>query len=807
MRMKRGVMRPMVSVILVTYNTRELLARCLEALPAALEGVSYEVWVVDNGSTDDTLAWLQAHHPEVQILSNPGNRGFAAANNQAMARARGRYFLLLNTDTIPLPGALAALVHHLEEHPEIGMAGGSLLNPDGSPQGCAADFPTLWTELLLLTGPIGRWLLGSHFPFHPPVESPKAVDWVSGACLLVRREVVEAIGGLDEGYFMYGEEVDWCWRARRAGWQVAVVPQARVIHLGSATARRMDGMRRRWLYAGKARFLRRARGPLAAILYRVAVWSTTLLKWLGMTFLGRREQAAAYAAVIRPEGWLRWARIFLTPPAGMLFLLLFLSTVYIFPRWADWNQNSRLDLVLALVEQGTFRIDAFVENTGDYAVVRGHYYSDKAPGLAFAAVPAYTLLHRVLVHPLAEPLTRYLEESAAFRATLNPAGTGVSSWKVRFAIALVILSALVVALPSATIALWLHGLLRQRWGSHPVAWMIPLIYGLGTPAFAYANLFVAHQFVAALLMAAFALAWGIRRGLLGEGWMIPVGFLLAYAAISEYPAVLIAGGIAGYLVGRGGDSIRQWARRVLWLAAGGLPPLLLAAWHNAVVFGSPFQLGYAYSALWQEVHHQGFFSLRGPSLEALWGITFSPYRGLFFRSPFLLIGFAGLWWMLRDREWRAEGGLATWAVLGFLAFNASSVMWDGGFAVGPRYLLPMVPFLALAAGFVVPAIARSRAGIGLMAMLGLWSLGMVVLESLAGQQFPQYQRFPLVEYVWPRWQAGDIARNWGMLLGLRGLSSLLPLGTLWGLGLWWFARPPRRRVAERIGSRALEGRP
>lgn len=289
--------------------------------------------------------------------------------------------------------------------------------------------------------------------------------------------------------------------------------------------------------------------------------------------------------------------------------------------------------------------------------------------------------------------------------------------------------------------------------------------------------------------------------------MIPVGFLLAYAAISEYPAVLIAGGIAGYLVGRGGDSIRQWARRVLWLAAGGLPPLLLAAWHNAVVFGSPFQLGYAYSALWQEVHHQGFFSLRGPSLEALWGITFSPYRGLFFRSPFLLIGFAGLWWMLRDREWRAEGGLATWAVLGFLAFNASSVMWDGGFAVGPRYLLPMVPFLALAAGFVVPAIARSRAGIGLMAMLGLWSLGMVVLESLAGQQFPQYQRFPLVEYVWPRWQAGDIARNWGMLLGLRGLSSLLPLGTLWGLGLWWFARPPRRRVAERIGSRALEGRP
>ena len=800
-------MRPMVSVILVTYNTRELLARCLEALPAALTGIPYEIWVVDNGSTDDTLAWLQTHYPQIQILSNPSNRGFAAANNQAMARAQGRYFLLLNTDTIPRPGALAALVHYLEEHPEIGIAGGSLLNPDGSPQGCAADFPTLGTELLLLTGPIGRWLRGPHFPFHPPAESPKPVDWVSGACLLVRREVVEAIGGLDEGYFMYGEEVDWCWRARRAGWQVAVVPQARVIHLGSATARRMDGMRRRWLYAGKARFLRRARGPLIAALYQAAVWLITLLKWLGMTLLGRREQAAAYGAVIHPEGWLRWARIFFTPTAGLLFMLLFLSTIYTFPRWADWNQNSRLDLVLALVEQGTFRIDAFVENTGDYAVVGGHFYSDKAPGLAFAAVPVYALLHQALVHPLAAPLARYLEGSAAFRATLNPAGTGVSPWKVRLAIALVVLSALVVAFPSAAIGIWLHGLLRERFGSHPVSWILPMVYGLGTPAFAYANLFVSHQFVAALLMAAFALAWGIRRGLLGDGGRIPLGFLLAYAVISEYPAILIAAGIAVYSLWGQGGSPRRIARWTLMMALGGAIPLLLAAWHNAVVFGSPFRLGYAYSALWQDVHRQGFFSLRGPSLEALWGITFNPYRGLFFRSPFLLLGFVGLWRMLRDPEWQAEGWLATWAVLSFIAFNASSVMWDGGFAVGPRYLLPMVPFLALVAGFAVPAIARSRAGIGLVAVLGLWSFGMVVLESLAGQQFPQYQRFPLVEYVWPRWQAGDIARNWGMLLGLRGPSSLLPLGTLWGLGLGWLARPPRRFAAERIGPRVLEGRP
>ncbi|MDW8184270.1 MAG: glycosyltransferase family 2 protein [Anaerolineae bacterium] len=789
-------MTPLVSVILVTYNTRDLLARCLESLPAALEGIPYEVWVVDNASTDDTIPWLRAQHPEVHVLANPTNRGFAAANNQAMAQARGRYFLLLNTDTLPQPGSLAALVDYLEHHPEVGIAGSSLLNPDGTPQGCAADFPTLGTELLLLLGPIGHRLLGSHFPFHPPAEAPRRVDWVSGACLLIRREVVEAIGGLDEGYFVYGEEVDWCWRAWQAGWEVAVVPQARVIHLGSATARRMDGLRRRWLYAGKARFLRKARGPLTASVYRAAVWGTTLLKWIGMRLIGRREQAAAYGTAIGLEGWQRWAQIFFTPIAWTLFLLIFLSTVYVFPRWADWNQNSRLDLVLALVEQGTFRIDAFVENTGDYAMVGGHYYSDKAPGLAFAAVPLYALLHPILVAPLAEPLSRVLERSPAFRATLNPAGTGVSPWKVRFAIAQVILSAVVVALPSAAIAFGLHGFLHARFGDHPVTWIIPLAYGLATPAFAYANLFVAHQFVAALLMTAFALAWGIRRGFLGEGWMVPLGFLLAYAFISEYPTILIGGAIAVYGLGGWREGISPLARRALKMGAGGIPPLLLAAWHNTVVFGSPFELGYAYSTLWQEVHRQGFFSLRGPSSEALWGITFSPYRGLFFRSPFLLLGLIGLWWMLQDPEWRAEGRLGAWAALSFMAFNASSAMWDGGFAVGPRYLLPMVPFLALGAGFAIPALARHRMGWGGIGLLWLWSLGMVMLESLAGQQFPQYQRFPLVEYVWPRWQAGDIARNWGVLLGLRGIPSLLPLMALWGWGLWrLLPRAERWRIA------------
>ncbi len=788
-------MRPIVSVILVTYNTRELLGRCLEALPAALEGVPYEVWVVDNGSTDDTLAWLRAHHPEVHVLANPTNRGFAAANNQAMARAQGRYLLLLNTDTRPLPGSLAALVRYLDQHPEVGIVGGSLLNPDGSPQGCAADFPTWWKELVLLTGPLGHRLLGPWFPFHPPSEAPRAVDWVSGACLMVRREVVEAIGGLDEGYFMYTEEVDWCWRARRAGWSVAVIPEARVIHLGGATARRMDGLRRRWLYTSKARFLRRRQGPAAAAIYTAAVWITTFGKWLAMHLLGRREQAAAYGAVIRPERWLAWARVFFTPTAGLLFLMIFLSTVYTFPRWADWNQNSRLDLVLALVEQGTFRIDAFVENTGDYALVEGHYYSDKAPGLAFAAVPIYAALRGILVSPLTEPLTRLLERSAAFRATLNPAGTGVSPWKVRFAIAQVILSALVVALPSAAISFGLHGFLRQRFGPHPVTVLLPLAYGLATPAFAYANLFVAHQFVAALLMAAFALAWGIRRGLLGEGWVVPLGALLAYASISEYPAVLIAAGIAVYSLGKPSGPRARWASRLLGLAAGGLPPALLAAWHNAVVFGSPFQVGYAYSALWQEVHHRGFFSLQGPSLEALWGITFSPYRGLFFRSPFLLLGFLGLWQMLREPAWRAEGRVVAWAVFSFLAFNASSVMWDGGFAVGPRYLLPMVPFLALGAGFAMPPLLQRQGGRILIALLLLWSLGMVLLESLAGQQFPQGQRFPLLEYVWPRWQAGDIARNWGILLGLGGIPSVLPLIAGWGLGFWRLFPPGGARWA------------
>jgi len=209
---------------------------------------------------------------------------------------------------------------------------------------------------------------------------------------------------------------------------------------------------------------------------------------------------------------------------------------------------------------------------------------------------------------------------------------------------------------------------------------------------------------------------------------------------------------------------------------GGAP--LVVGWlsYNTVVFGAPWNLGYSYSTLWTAEHQIGFMSLTVPSVESTWGITFSAFRGLFVLSPLMLVSAAGFvaWW--RSRQLRAEWWLAASACLGTAWFNASSAMWWGGFAVGPRYLLPGLPFLALGLAFALRdwgsrAIFRWAAfAAGVWSLVATWGL------TLAGQAFPSDTlRAPMTEYALPHWIAGDIARNLGTLGGLRGAYSLLPL--------------------------------
>lgn len=300
-----------LSIILVNLNTKELLYDALAALPEACSGLVYETIVVDNGSSDGSPAMVREQFPGAQLIVNQRNVGFAAANNQAFEVAHSDLILLLNTDTRAAPGSISALVQFIHSHPQAGIAGPRLINLDGTFQGSAANFPTIPQESLLLLGNLSRHLRGPVFPFHqlPPELSPRQVDWVSGACLLIRRIVIDQIGPLDEGYFMYTEETDWCYRAKQAGWEIWWVPEPVVLHYNGATAKQTHALKRWQVYGSKIRFFRKHHGRAAAWMFAAAVWITSLIKtvgWGGIALLStpeRRDRARhnvrAYLELLR----------------------------------------------------------------------------------------------------------------------------------------------------------------------------------------------------------------------------------------------------------------------------------------------------------------------------------------------------------------------------------------------------------------------------------------------------------------------------------------------------------------------------
>lgn len=462
-----------------------------------------------------------------------------------------------------------------------------------------------------------------------------------------------------------------------------------------------------------------------------------------------------------------------SPPHGerahavRIFLILLACYVYTFPRWADWNQNSRLDLTVAIVEHGTLSIDCCVSNTGDFAYYDGHTYSDKAPGLSLLAVPVYALFSTATAWGPAERRLMHMAESDALAATLRADGTGLRADKLRFALALTAATVLIVAVPAAVLGAVMFRFLHGFTAAAAPRAIVVLAYGLGTIAFPYAGAFYAHQLVAALLFFAFALGAANAARAAAPWRLALIGALLGYAVISEYPAVLVAAPLGIYCWARTG-----WRARIGWLVLGALPPLALAGAYHYAIFGTPLPVGYQYSALWQERHQVGFLSLAAPTWNAFWGLTFSPYRGLFFHCPVLLFAAAGLVAASRRPALRAEAAVSAAAVLAFLVFNSASVMWWGGYTIGPRYLVPMLPFLAWPLICIVEPRRRRPLVIAAAILSGaiVWSL------SLAGQHYPEETwRFPLRDYAWPHLAQGDLARNLGMVVGLRGWSSLLPL--------------------------------
>lgn len=291
---------PLVSIVIVSWNTRDLLERALRSLPKTDLRFAIEILVIDNGSSDGSPEMVREQFPDARLVENKGNVGFASANNQGAELADGTYLLLLNSDAELKPGALQAMVRKLEDNPEAGLAGGKILNHDGSMQASWMDFPGIWREFLILSG-LGRLVFGPWYPSHGPEDSarPRKVDYVSGACMLVRRGAFTDVGGFDPGFFMYAEEVDLCYRMRGANWQVWYMPDAEVIHLGGGSSKSLAAKREADLYQSRVRYFRKHLGILPAytlagmiiILTTAKYYLHALLRWMSAGNRGREVVA------------------------------------------------------------------------------------------------------------------------------------------------------------------------------------------------------------------------------------------------------------------------------------------------------------------------------------------------------------------------------------------------------------------------------------------------------------------------------------------------------------------------------------
>jgi len=286
------IKQPDLSIVIVTRNNWSFLTQCLKSLYEAPPARVFDVVVVDNASTDGTPDRLRNAFPSVSIIENPENRGLSAATNQGIRATAGRYVLLLNDDTLVHGPSFDALVTFLDAHPDAGAAGGRVLNPDGTTQSCFNAFPTLWQHLLIATR-IGA-LFNETYPAVTSAADCRTVDWITSACLMLRRKALDSVGLLDEQYFVYGDEVDLQYRLHRAGWKVYFVPDATTVHFGGRSMNRWS--RRRMVYRGHMLFSAKHYGKVKTLVLRVLLGLLTIGKlvvWQAAFLIPKWRQRAS----------------------------------------------------------------------------------------------------------------------------------------------------------------------------------------------------------------------------------------------------------------------------------------------------------------------------------------------------------------------------------------------------------------------------------------------------------------------------------------------------------------------------------
>jgi hypothetical protein len=471
---------------------------------------------------------------------------------------------------------------------------------------------------------------------------------------------------------------------------------------------------------------------------------------------------------------------------------LFVSYAY-FYQAGGWNQNSRFALVRAMTERNTLQIDAYHDSTGDRAVWRGHYYSDKAPGASLLAVIPVDAVRALNLFAGIDP-----ESNAAVTSTSYVATVAVSG---------------LFTVAAALCILWLS---LSSGYSPGAAVLAATAYGVATPAWCYATLFMGHGVSAGCLMMAFTAAVAMREvsdmraGRLG--WAI--GLFAGWAVVSEFPAavpVLFIMALALAAISRRGAAItlRVLARIV---AGGAIAAAVLLA-YNAAAFGSPFHLGYASEEGFEQLQ-TGLFGITSPEWWRVREILIGSYRGLLPISPLMALTPIGLVVLARTRP-RVGLALAAAAIATFyLVLNASYFYWEGGWAFGPRQMVTALPFAALG---LAPLWDSWRSpGRTVLAAGWLWGAALTLVAVSTTPQPPAAIQRPVSELMFPAFLEGHLALNtqrftdfradedaisrhaeptasWnlGMQMGLRGRASLVPLGLVWlvcAAALLWLIR-------------------
>jgi hypothetical protein len=471
--------------------------------------------------------------------------------------------------------------------------------------------------------------------------------------------------------------------------------------------------------------------------------------------------------------------------ALLIFGVIFFSYAY-FYEGGGWNQNSRFDLVRAIVEQGTLRIDGYDENTGDKAFANGHYYSDKAPGLALLAVP---------VAEVTKPL-------------LTVAGVDPASPRGLLDLAYYI-TVFAVALPMGAACACLFWISLQLGSSVGASAFTALALGLATPIWAYSTLFWGHALAGSCLVFAFACALKLRGGVSSAGdifWGLVLGLTAGWATVSEYPSAPTAAMVAGLalaLVWKDGAP-RRW-RVVLGIGAGALPCVIVLMAYQRAAFGSVLHPSYAYypqgAFAWMA---HGYLGLTYPRIDVALKLLFGCRRGLLFTGPVALAAPFGLRMLWKHPASHAAAVTAAGVATYYFLFHTAFSSWPAGWSYGPRYMSPGLPLLCLG---LAPLWDHARPVWRIVvAVLAAAGVGLTLMAVSVAAQPPDEFHCPLRQFYWPSFWAGRFSLNLGTvlipteqgtnqvhgafnvgeLMGLHGLASLLPLLAGWSLAaiLW-----------------------